>query len=319
MNPSDIVEIQNLRHSYKDREVLKGLSLSVRRGEIFGFLGPNGSGKTTLFRILSTSFAPSSGVVFIDALDIYKEAASVRKKIGVVFQSPSLDAKLKVKENLMHQGHLYGLSGAALEKRSKLMLEKLGLTDRASERAEKLSGGLKRRVELAKGLLHEPILIILDEPSTGLDPGARIDLWKYLQNLRKENGVTILITTHLMEEAEECDRIAILNHGNLVSLGAPNELKRKVSKDIIVIKTQEADVLAAKIKEKFGFEALVENGAVQVEHDKGPELVAKLAEAFAGQIQAITYRKPTLEDVFLHETGHQFWEKGEKENARDRF
>jgi ABC-2 type transport system ATP-binding protein len=304
---NSIVEIQNIKHSYKTREALRDVSFSVERGEIFGLLGPNGSGKTTLFRILSTSLIPTHGKVSIDENRIPEDYSAIRKKIGVVFQSPSLDPKLTVYENLMHQAHLYGISGQSLKNRIAEMLGKLGLEDRAKDLVSTLSGGLKRRVELAKGLIHDPVLLILDEPSTGLDPGARIDLWTYLKNLRDQKGVSVLVTTHLMEEAEHCDRIAILNEGKLVSLGTPDELKRKIGGDVVIVRTNQNEILAAKIKAKFNVEVRITDQGVQIEHEKGHEFVTRLVEAFPGEIESVTYRKPSLEDVFVHETGHQFW------------
>jgi len=306
---STVVEIKDLFHRYKTREALSGLSLRVAPSETFAFLGPNGSGKTTLFKILSTSFLPSSGDVKIHGLDLRKDVKAIRRKIGVVFQSPSLDRKLTVRENLMHQGHLYGLHGHELKQRSEEMLERLGIGDRAGDLTEKLSGGLKRRVELAKGLLHRPELLLLDEPSTGLDPGARIDLWKYLHRLREREGVTILVTTHLMDEAEQCDRVAILNEGKLVCDGKPEALKKEVSGDVVLVQAHELKKLAEKIEEKFQTKIIMADGSLQIEHEHGAQFVARLVEAFPGEIQSVTFRKPTLEDVFIHQTGHQFWEE----------
>lgn len=309
-----MISIENLKFSYKEKEVLKGISLSIKQNEIFGLLGPNGSGKTTLFRILSTAFRPASGKVTVDGLEIPGQENKAREKIGVVFQSPSLDGKLSVQENLTHHGHLYGISGKNLQKRCGEMLGRLGMKDRAKERVEKLSGGLKRRVELAKALLHRPQILILDEPSTGLDPGARIDLWKYLKRLRDDEGVTILVTTHLMDEADHCDRLAVMSHGEIVSTGKPEELKQKISGDVIVIQSQNPEGLARQIEEKLKIKTSVLEGAVQLEHEKGAEFIARLAGLFSSEMDAITVRKPTLEDVFIHETGHQFWDE-EKETA----
>ena len=305
--PLPIVEIKDLRYAYGKRAVLKGLSLSVPAGEIFGFLGPNGSGKTTLFRILSTFFPPDSGSVTMAGFKLPQNAGEIRKKIGVVFQSPSLDVKLTVRENLLHQGHLYGLAGRGLAARIKEMLGRLGIEDRAGERVDKLSGGLKRRTELAKGLLHRPEVLILDEPSTGLDPGARLDLWRYLKNLQAAEGMTILVTTHLMEEAEHCGKIAILNEGQIAGLGSPVELKKTIGGDVMILKSGNLPSLAEKIKHKFNLEVILSEENLQIEHPHAAEFVARFAEAFPGEIDSIVFRKPGLEDVFLHKTGHRFW------------
>ena len=302
-----MIQIENLHHSYRDRKALSGVSFSIHDAEIFGLLGPNGSGKSTLFRILSTAFVPQAGQITIGGLDLVRDFKKLRHQLGVVFQSPSLDGKLTVEENLFHHGHLYGFSGDALRKRLHLLLEKLGLGPRRKDFVEKLSGGLKRRVELAKGLLNQPQLLILDEPSTGLDPAARREFWELLGRLRREEKVTILVTTHLMEEAEHCDRIGIMDCGKLIKLGAPEALKREVGRDVIVIHPHgEADPLAGKIQKKFGIQATPVNGTLQLEHPHGARFVAELIESFPGEVNQVTYRRPTLEDVYMHATGHAF-------------
>lgn len=305
------VEIADLEHRYGERRALAGLSLQIEPGEIFVFLGPNGGGKTTLFRLLSTLIPVQQGSVRILGYDLCRESQAIRERIGVVFQAPSLDRKLTVAENLMHQGHLYGLSGRALAARQDEMLARLGLADRRRDRVETLSGGLRRRVELAKGMLHRPRLLLLDEPSTGLDPGARSDLWDYLHQVRDE-GVTIVLTTHLLEEAEKADRIAILNEGSLVALDSPDALKATVGGDSITIQTAEPESLAEAISARFGCPASVLAGAVRLEQPNGHEWIARLVEAFPGRIDAITLGKPTLEDVFIDRTGHRFWREREE-------
>ncbi|MBI3312798.1 MAG: ABC transporter ATP-binding protein [Candidatus Omnitrophica bacterium] len=306
-----MVEIENLRYAYKTREALRGIGLNVPRGEIFGVLGPNGSGKSTLFRILSTliSFPAGRGRVQIDGHDLGLEQDKIRKKIGVVFQSPSLDPKLTVFENLKAQGHLYGLWGKKLRQRIQNLLKRFSLEDRSGEQVQKLSGGLKRRVEIAKGLLHQPALLILDEPSTGLDPGARLDLWKHFKQLQSKDGVTILVTTHLMEEAETCHQLVILNQGLVVALGTPESLKQTVGGDVLFIKTREPEEMTKAIEQKFNLKPVPVNGSLQVEHKKASQLMTQLIEAFPGKIEEITFRRPTLEDVFIHHTGHRFWEE----------
>jgi ABC-2 type transport system ATP-binding protein len=306
------VDIADLGHRYGERRALAGLSLTIDRGEIFVFLGPNGGGKTTLFRLLSTLIPIQQGEARILGFDLRRQAQAVRERIGVVFQAPSLDKKLTVAENLMHQGHLYGLSGRGLQARQDEMLERLGLGDRRRDRVETLSGGLRRRVELAKGMLHRPRLLLLDEPSTGLDPGARSDLWDYLQQVRRDEGVTIVLTTHLLEEADKADRIAILSEGSLVALDTPDALKATVGGDSITIQTDEAESLAPAISERFGCSASVLDGAVRLEQRDGHEWIARLVEAFPGRIDAITLGKPTLEDVFIDRTGHRFWHEREE-------
>src|SRR5438270_5204645 len=248
---SSVISVQNLVHRYGDRTALNGVSFDVRPAELFGLLGPNGSGKTTLFRILSTLMLPTAGRATILGCDAVQEPARLRRQIGVVFQAQSIDLKLTAYENLWHQGHLYGLRGATLKKRIEEILSRVGLADRAQELVETFSGGMQRRIELAKGLLHHPGVLLLDEPTTGLDPGARRDLWQYLATLRDEEHVTVIVTTHLMEEAERCDRLAILNEGNLVALGTPAELKREIGGDVILIEAYNPESLADRIRIRF--------------------------------------------------------------------
>ena len=301
------IAVDDVRYRYGEREALSGVSFEVERGEIFGLLGPNGSGKTTLFKILSTLVRPFAGVVRVFGHDIAAEASWVRRRLGVVFQRPSVDGKLTVAENLQHHGHLYGVRGAALSEGVHTMLQRLGLVDRAGDRVETLSGGMQRRVELAKGLLHGPDLLVLDEPSTGLDPGARRDFNQYLSQLRQQDGVTVILTTHYMEEAERCDRVGIMHGGRLVSLGAPDALKATLGGDVVVIHPQDAAALRAKIRERFGVEPAEVDGTLRVELPRGHEFIRELVESFPTEVKSVTFGKPTLEDVFIHRTGHRFW------------
>jgi ABC-2 type transport system ATP-binding protein len=299
---SPAVEVENLHHAYGDREALAGISFSVARGEIFALLGPNGGGKTTLFKVLSTLMLPTSGAVRLLGHDLVLEAFLVRKRLGVVFQQPSLDGKLTVLENLKHHGRLYGLSGRPLHSRAQAMLARVGLTERVDDRVEILSGGLQRRVELAKGLLHQPDMLILDEPNTGLDPGVRRDFMNYLQHLRDQEGVTILLTTHFMEDAERCDRVGILHAGKLVALGAPEALKQSIGGDIVVIQSPDPHGLQKKLRERFGCESALVDGTLRIERPRGHEFIRDAVEAFPGEIASAAFGKPTLEDVFIHLT-----------------
>lgn len=301
------IESSGLVHRYGDRTALAGLDLQVERGEIFALLGPNGGGKTTLFRLLSTLIPIQQGQASVLGYDVARQTADVRLRIGVVFQAPSLDKKLTVAENLHHQGHLYGMAGAALKRRADDMLARLGLSDRRRDLVETLSGGLRRRVELAKGMLHHPRLLLLDEPSTGLDPAARSDLWGYLRQIRGEDGVTIVLTTHLLEEADKADRLAILNAGSLVALDTPERLRASVGGDTLTIETDDALSLAAAITDGFGLAAHEVDGSVRLELADAAQWVPRLIESLPGRIQSITLGKPTLEDVFIARTGHRFW------------
>ena len=247
-----------------------------------------------------------------------KMPASLRRQIGVVFQAPSVDAKLTAYENLWHQGHLYGLRGAALQQRVGEMLARVGLADRAKERVETFSGGMQRRIELAKGLLHHPGVLLLDEPTTGLDPGRAPRFVAVPAVLRDEEHVSVLVTTHLMEEAERCDRLAILNEGKLVALGTPAELKSEIGGDVILLDAaRDAALLAEHIRARFGMEAAVLGNQVRIEREGGHRFVPDVVEAFPGEIQAISVSKPALEDVFIHRTGHKFWSEEREAGSAD--
>ncbi len=310
---SPAVEIEELHHLYGDREALAGVTLSVARGEILGLLGPNGGGKTTMFKILSTLLPATQGTVRIFDHDIRREAHHVRSHLGVVFQHPSLDPKLTALENLLHHGHLYGLRGTPLAGRVHELLSKLGLGDRAGDRVETLSGGLQRRTELAKALVHRPDLLLLDEPSTGLDPGARRDFSNYLGQLRDQDNVTVVLTTHILDEAERCDRVGILHRGKLVALGTPDELKAQLGGDIVVIHSGNPEGLRERIREGFGCEPALIDGSLRVERPRGHEFVREVVDAFPSEVKSVTYGKPTLEDVFIHLTGRRLW--GEETNG----
>ncbi|HEV3006629.1 MAG TPA: ATP-binding cassette domain-containing protein, partial [Pirellulales bacterium] len=264
---------------------------------------------------LSTLVPVQQGSVKVLGYDVSHARVEVRRRIGVVFQAPSLDRKLTVAENLRHQGHLYGMAGAELRRRADEMLARLGLGERRNDLVETLSGGLRRRVELAKGMLHRPRLLLLDEPSTGLDPAARSDLWDHLRQSRGELGVTVVLTTHLLEEADKADRLAILNAGSLVALGTPEQLRSGVGGDSLTIACDDADSLAASIAERFGFPAVVVDGQVRLERHDAHQLVAGLCEAFPGRIHSVTLGKPTLEDVFITRTGHRFWQERTEHDA----
>lgn len=303
------IEVADVSYRYPQRQALTNVGLTVNEGEIFAFLGPNGGGKTTLFRLLATLVPLQEGSIRVLGCDIRTQADQVRRQIGVVFQAPSLDKKLTVAENLKYQGWLYGLSGERLRQRSQQMLEQLGIDDRAADRVETLSGGLRRRVELAKACLHGPSLLLMDEPSTGLDPAARIDLWRYLRRLCDRQGATIVLTTHLLEEAEKADRLAILAQGRLVALDTPDHLRAEIGGDAITITTRDAGALAAAIEARFGLKSSVFGDTLRLHEESGHQWIARLVEAFPDDIRSIAVGKPTLEDVFIARTGHQFWEE----------
>lgn len=305
--PANAIDVHSLERDFGDRKALAGVSFEVREGEAFGLLGPNGGGKTTLFRILATLLPPTRGRASVMGFDVGSQASDVRRQIGVVFQSTSTDKKLTSMENLLYQGAMYGMGGEALKNRAAELLARFGVLDRANDYTEKLSGGLRRRVEIAKGMLHGPKVLMLDEPSSGLDVGARRELREVLGGLRKD-GATVLLTTHFMEEAAMCDRVAIVDRGKIVALGKPESLCAESGQDVIRVRAKDPETLRAAVVAKFGGIVALLDGEVRIERSAGHEFVPQLVESFPGQIDAVTVSKPTLEDVFVRRTGRAFAE-----------
>lgn len=303
MSDLTAIQVSDLSHRYGDRLALNSVSFSVSNGAIFGFLGPNGGGKTTLFSILSTILPVQEGTVVSLGCQLDQVSTSYRERIGVTFQAPALDRRLTVLENLIHHGHLFGLSGRELRRRADEQLSKFGVVDRQHDIVDTLSGGLKRRVELAKCLIHRPNLLLLDEPSTGLDPGARHEFWTSLEQLRADDGVTVVVTTHLMEEAERCDELALLHEGQIVAQGSPSELRSRIPGECLVIVTEQPDVLRNQLKVELNADAQRVGETLRIHQANGQELFQQIMTRFSEQVRSISLGKPTLEDVFLMETG----------------
>jgi ABC-2 type transport system ATP-binding protein len=319
-----VLVTEGLGHDYGSRRALDDVSLELGGGELVALLGPNGGGKSTLFRIVATILRPARGAARVSGHDVLRDPAAARRSLGVAFQSPSVDGKLTVRENMMHQGHLVGLSGAELKRRTEPLLADFGLADRRDDRVETLSGGLARRVDVAKALLHRPPLLLLDEPSTGLDPSARRDLLRLLRRIRDEHGTTCFLTTHLFEEAEQCDRVAILDRGRLVADGRTADLVRSIGGEVVTLETAgDAAALAEEIRERFGVEPKAVDGEVRIERENGAELLPQLVAAFADRVRTASVARPGLADVFFHRAG-RVWEEDEAagqpvatEGARD--
>lgn len=290
------------------------LSLDIPKGGMFALLGPNGGGKSTLFKIIATMLKPTSGSVSVMGHDVNTQGHLVRSHLGVLFQMPSLDIQLTAYENLRHQGHLYGLSGSDLKGRINTWLERLGLSDNRDDRVMAFSGGMRRRLELAKALLHRPSVLLLDEPASGLDPAARRDVWNHLMRLRDEEGVTVALTTHMMDEADKSDQLAIINDGKLIAVDTPNNLKAGIGGDVITVTpkashtAQQLEALRLQIQTTFGpwdnqkLPRIVDD-KIFIEHADGPSMVASLGAALSNDIRSITVGQPTLEDVFMQLTG----------------
>jgi ABC-2 type transport system ATP-binding protein len=319
-----VIETKNLTKKYNDLVAVDNLNLQIEEGEIFGLLGPNGAGKTTTLLMLTTLNPPTSGTATINTFDIVKHPDKVRKSIGIVFQDPSSDEILTGYENLKLHGWLYDMPADLREDRIKEVLELVDLTDRKNDRVKKYSGGMRRRLELARGLMHHPKILFLDEPTLGLDPQSRDYIWKYVLRLAKEKKITIIITTHYMDEADKlCNRLAIIDHGKIVVLGAPKDLKKELGGDIIRLKAENLDVEGLK---KLQYVKNVSNcdGEVCLTLENANEHLQEILKA-VGKVDSVEIRSPTLDDVFLHYTGRGIREDrpeggwGEKAmNARSR-
>ena len=303
---SSALSVKNVTHQYKEVVALNGLSLDVPAGQIFGVLGPNGSGKSTLFRLVSTLTRVQRGSVEVFGWCTKANTSEVRQHLGVVFQSPSLDRKLTVLENIRCQAALYGLSGKERDDRIDEFVNRLGIADKLNTRCEKLSGGLKRRVELAKGLLHRPKILLLDEPSSGLDPASRLDLWQALTQLRNEFGTTIVLTTHLLEEADKCDRVAILNLGAVVACDRPELLRSETGEVVICIATNDSQAVARILNERLKIASKILDGQVRITTPDAMSSLSTIIEETKSLASSVLVGRPSLEDVFISKTGHKF-------------
>jgi ABC-2 type transport system ATP-binding protein len=301
--PTQGVRLEALTLRYGERTALGAVSFAVGAGELFALLGPNGSGKSTLLRILSTLLRPTDGRAFVDGVDVTAEPAAARHRLGVVFQAPGVDARLSVAENLRFHGYLYGLSGRALSARIATLLERFGLAERRRDRAGTLSGGLRRRVELAKALLHRPRVLLLDEPSSGLDLPSRQAFWQTLDELRAEDDLTVVVATHLMDEAERCARVALLDRGSLVALDSPGALKEGLGESVLSFEAPDPARLAEILADHLGMPSVVQDGAVRLRGKADMTLAKRLLRALPHEITAFRLGRPTLGDVFLARTG----------------
>ncbi|MEM1228659.1 MAG: ATP-binding cassette domain-containing protein [Planctomycetota bacterium] len=299
-----VCQVTGLYHQYDNHVALKDVHLNVYPGEIVAVLGPNGSGKTTLFRLLCTLMPVQRGMIKIDDVDASKSPLEARQRIGIIFQAPSLDVQLTVTENLICQGALHGLGGAALRERCDTMLRHFGLADRSDDLCKSLSGGLKRRVELAKGMLHQPSVLLLDEPSTGLDPSARMALWAELEQLAT-GGVAVLLTTHLMEEAERASRVMMLDAGRKVADSTPSALRDTLGSNVITIQVEDPEAAQVKLRESIELSTQIIDGRLSADLTS-PEMVPRIMETVGDHLQSITVGKPELEHAFTKLTGKPF-------------
>lgn len=303
MSDNKAVRVRGLTKTYGEVEAVRGIDLDVDEGEMFGFLGPNGAGKTTTIKILCTLADATSGSATVAGHDVHAERAEVRRRIGLVFQEPTLDANLTAEQNLRFHGELYGMPRQLLRERMDEMLEMVGLADRRKDQVMTFSGGMKRRLEIGRGLLHAPQVLFLDEPTIGLDPQTRASIWDYISTLRKTQDITIFVTTHYMEEAEHCDRIAIMNSGEIVVTDTPEALKRSIGADRVRIRTDDDPLAIERLRERFEIEAAVHDGMVTFAVPGGAEFVPRLFARLGLGIDTVTVTRPSLDDVFMAYTG----------------
>jgi ABC-2 type transport system ATP-binding protein len=297
------VSVRDLRKSYGELEAVRGIDLEVEPGEIFGFLGPNGAGKSTTIKILCTLARPTSGTAQVAGHDVVSERDEVRRHIGLVFQDTTLDDYLTAKQNLEFHAELYGIPARMIAPRLQQVMELVALWDRRTSLVQTFSGGMKRRLEIARGLMHSPRVLFLDEPTVGLDPQTRASIWSYIRELRQREKITIFLTTHYMDEAEYCDRLAIIDAGKIVALGTPADLKAKVGKDRIQLTTADDTAATAALAAKFGLEATRRDGQLTIAVEHGEQFVPRLFAELGVAIKSIAVARPSLDDVFLAYTG----------------
>jgi ABC-2 type transport system ATP-binding protein len=297
------ISVSNLKKQFGDFEAVKGVSFEVGAAEVFGFLGPNGAGKSTTINMLCTLLKPTSGEARVAGHDVVKERDDVRRNIGLVFQDPTLDGYLTAEQNLKLHAELYGVPAALVQPRMEQVLRMVGLLDRRDGQVMMFSGGMRRRLEIARGLMHSPRVLFLDEPTIGLDPQTRRSIWNYIRQLQEREEITIFMTTHYMDEAEWCDRIAIMDQGQIVALDSPETLKAGVGADRVTIQTEDNDAAIAALRERFGIEAKVSEGDVSFGVERGEQFVPRLFAELELPILGVSVSRPTLDDVFMSFTG----------------
>jgi ABC-2 type transport system ATP-binding protein len=300
-----MIDVRDLARRFGSLEAVTGVTFDVNEGEVFGFLGPNGAGKTTTINMLTTLLRPTSGRGSVNGHDVVSARSQVRRSIGLVFQQTTLDETLTAEQNLRFHAYAYGVPSDSRERRMRELLTMVELWDRRRSRVRTFSGGMKRRLEIARGLLHHPRVLFLDEPTLGLDPQTRRRIWEHLAELREREGLTIFLTTHYMDEAEHCDRIAVIDHGRIVALDAPARLKGAVGGDMITISTGDGRAAAEELRTRHGLSATVVDDEVSFQVVAGEAFLPDFVRGFTQPLEAIGLRRPTLDDVFLHLTGRE--------------
>ena len=312
-----IISVEELTKKFKNLIAVNQVSFKVNEGEIFGFLGPNGAGKTTTINMLCTLLSPTSGRAVLNGYDVTKERNKVRQCIGLVFQDPSLDDWLTAKENLEFHALIYNIESKAAKRRIDQILKIVELSDRKNDLVLNFSGGMKRRLEIARGLIHYPRVLFLDEPTLGLDPQTRNRIWEYIRDLLKREKITIFLTTHYMDEAENCNRIAIIDRGKIIAMDTPENLKKEVRGDIITVETTDNKSLTNEIENRYGKKVFFYDNKIQFEIDDSERFIPQFIRESKEDILSISARKPTLDDVFLSLTGRKI--RDESASATDRM
>jgi ABC-2 type transport system ATP-binding protein len=312
-NGLPIVRVQDLVKQYGNGKhavkAVNGVTFDVQAGEIFGFLGPNGAGKTTTISVLCTLLRPTAGSVSIAGYEVTRQPDDVRRSIGLIFQDPTLDGQLTAQENLDFHAFAYDVPRDEARQRGEQLLRLLDLWERRNDQAKTFSGGMKRRLEIARGLLHRPRVLFLDEPTQGLDPQTRALIWRYLLGLRSSDGITLFMTTHYMDEAEYCDRIAIIDHGQIVALDTPSNLKAMLGGDVVVLRTSDNERARQEIEQRWGCTATAHGNELRLEVERGDEFVPELVRGITPRVESISVSRPTLDDVFIKLTGHTIREQ----------
>lgn len=303
-----VIEVRDLVKEFGDLRAVDRVTFDVEEGEIFGFLGPNGAGKTTTIKILCALLQPTSGTVTLGGIDVLSSPHKIREQIGLVFQSESLDDKLTGTENLRFHGILYNMPRSLITTRINELAEKVGLEDRIEDPIGNYSGGMKRRLELIRGLLHHPHVLFLDEPTLGLDPQTRRKIWEYIADLRRREEISIFLTTHYMDEAEIADRIAIIDKGEIIALDTVEDLKDSLGGDVVTLDTEDNDRAARQIEEEFGLSPEIVDSKLHLTVDNGSGFIPRLIHVLSGGVRSINLHEPTMDDVFLHLTGKEIRE-----------
>ena len=310
------IQVENLQKKYGRLEAVKSVSFEVDEGEIFGFLGPNGAGKTTTINVLCTLLNPSGGSASVNGYDVVKQRNEVRRSIGLVFQESTLDEYLTAEQNLLFHSYAYGVSKDIRDQRMKDLLDLVDLWDRRKGKTRTYSGGMKRRLEIVRGLIHHPRVLFLDEPTLGLDPQTRRYIWDYVEDIRVKENLTIFLTTHYMDEAEHCDRIAVIDDGNIVAIDTPDKLKDGVGGDLVMIRATDNETAAKELGENWSLESETQDDIVKFSVPKGEEFLPEFVRNFKGELLSINVRRPTLDDVFLSLTGRDIRDEEVDESAQ---